>query len=736
MAKTTATRPAGKPAAPTGARPPAKPGTRPAGSPAAATRPAGAAAGAKPAPKPAGSPPKAAGGPAKAPSNGAPPPARRGLTGQGNARPSVKPRTRRNSKKANASPRRGLPPGDYTMKFGEGAPQINLVQPSWSDGSLIFRPFPAWNPEAANEGRYELDPYRFSTDELDFSDFYRKYPAVSYLGFGDEAVSFLLFDPNWDETEYDKKSNPFLLIYNAIKRAVKRDFSHPEWLPLISGSSKKSAPIPSPCDFYYFQGAIFKRGADIYVGRDRSPKGLGQKDWTQVVRLKNSAGSSLVSLLNAVNAEWEGDPSDFENSMIAGDPVSPEHGRFITVYNPKKEQLGGEDVTEMDSYEVGADGGVESTEADDIKGYRSRIDDVLMLNGRRTKINAHLNDKAMEVVGQRIVFWDDIINIPNEPTDDAIAEMHANQMLWIARALKACRKPIEFALHDHPELLTADVKKILTSAKQVSMAKKKDEDEDLYEDATEPIESATLGDDIETEFAESEDLDAAAEYEEVVEGEEGVAAAEEYEEVEVAEGEEYEEVEVAEGEEYEEVEVEEGEELAEGEEYEEVEVEEGAAEEYEEVEVEEGEELAEGEEYEEVEVEEGEEGYDEEYEEVEVEEESPEGDLDVEEDAAREALEKAQSRAGNRAPTPPQGAPTKKTVVKKSAPAPAAAAPKKAAPPKKAPPPAAPKAAPKKAPPPAAPKAAPKKAPPPAAPKAAPKKAPPPAAPKKGPPKR
>jgi len=564
----------------------------------------------------------------------------------------VRPRSRRNAKKANASQRRGIPQGDFTLKSGEGVPPVAIVRPTWEDGSMTFRPLPAWNPELASEGQWELDPYRFSQTELDLSDIYRKYPACYYVGQGDETLTMLLYDPAWDETEYNRKGNPYIALWNAVYRAVKRDFTHPEWLRMVEG---KKSVLSRPCDLYFFQGLIFKRGADLFVGRGRSPKGLGQKDWSQIIQLKNSAGSTLISLLNTINPDWDGDENDFDKSMIAGDPVSPEHGRFFTIYNPKKEQLGGEDVGEMDSYEVGADGGVESADSDDIKGYRSRIDDCLMLNGRRTKIHARLEGPALEVAKSRIVFFDDIINLPRDPSDDAIDEMHAEQALRLARVLRGHRKMLEFGWHDHPEFFTADVKKVLASAQQVSMSgASKDEEEDLYE-TPEAVESVTLGADVESEFAESEHLDAAAEYEEVT-GEAG-----EYNDDPDSEG----GVAEAGSEEYAEAGAEEYTEAG-AEEYEPVEIEDAVAEEY----VDEtGEALDEDAEYEYVEVPEGEElPTDTEYE-----DEDPEaatGDsLDDEEEEARQALAQAEQRSRVRnakpAATAGEAVPPRKPAVRK-----------------------------------------------------------------------
>ena len=588
---------------------------------------------------------------------------------KGSNRPKVQVRSRRNVAKGLQPRSQGLPPGDLTLKLSEAVPSINLHRPSFDKGSLIFRPLWNWNVEEYNDTQILVpDEYRFSIEPNKLSDIIRQYPAAYFLGDGDETYTFLLYDKDLDESEYDRRQNPYVLLYNGVYRAAKRDYTHPEWAQLIDGKRKTISP---PCDLYFIQGVIFKRGDTLYVGRDRSPKGLGKKDPPQIVQLKNTAGEGVLKLFNAVNEDWEGDSNDWENSMLIGNPVSPEYGRFISVYNPEKEQLGGEELDELSEITVGSSGEAEAGGGQEIRGYSVRADDRFVLNGKKTKIKPSFAGPALEMLQDRVVWWDDVINLISDE----------EQAVVIAKALKHYRKVLEYVWAEHPEFLTKDVMKILNNSKQISLKGGQDLNE-LAAGAGLDIDDATPGEydveaeeegDEEYEEVASEEVatDEEAEYEE--EAEEEAAEEEEAgeEEEEAGDEDEYEYVE-------EEVEEEAGEEEEEEEagddedeyEYVEEEVEEEAGEEEEAGDDEDEYEYVE-EEVEEEEVDASE--YDEEEEEGE--EEEPDEDAEAEQaiaDAAKLAKDRAAARKKSSAVPPKKTAPA--AAGKKPAPS---AAPKK-----------------------------------------------------------
>lgn len=364
-------------------------------------------------------------------------------------------RQRRNPKQSMKDNNRGIPDGDLTLDCTKISQPLSIYRPSWQEGSLIFRPFPAINPDSSAK---EFDSYRFSTDCNDFSDFIRTYPAAYYLGVNERIVSFLLYDPEWHESEYDVKSNPYVLLINGLRRAVNTDKTHPQWMYLITGADKVVNPI---CNLYFMQGAIFRRGKKQFYADDQNPKGLGLDDATPIIQLKNSSGRELVKMFNAINEEWTGDAEDYENSMLHGDPVSPQYGRYITIFNQsavpdsqlKPVKRGG--ISINTKADVKSRGGEDN--ATSFQSYSVRIDKTLHDNGVDVGLDAAFTDAAVDRMTDRIVDFDQIIKIHSD----------TEQAVLIAKALSDYREVLQYCWADHPAYLGDDVMRLLNKRKQV-----------------------------------------------------------------------------------------------------------------------------------------------------------------------------------------------------------------------------------------------------------------------------
>jgi len=598
------------------------------------------------------------------------------------------------------------PPDDRTLMRAGGrlphggtVPEVQLLRPSWKDGHMIVRPLPTWNPMKPGE---ELDPIRKSAEPNGFRDWIREVTAVSYWGSDDDAVTFLLYDKE-NSTPDEWRVNPAVVLFRAVnaianpQKPTSQSKYIAKWAKLIVGSKRLISP---PTSLLFMGGLVFKRGNDVYFGKDalRVPVGLADDDAPPIIQLKGSPRfkGSLVyrvkEALNALNPEWEGDLSDWENSMLHGDVVAPEHGRFLTIYNPKAEgflaKSDGDDDDDDGEFGVGGQGDGsrgKKDDAEDIQGYQVRVDRHLHRNGKLLKKTATLEDSSkgpfLTTAKRQIVFLDDILYFPSVE----------EQCLLIARALRHYRELVELGWQRHPEFLTDEVRAVLADATQAAVGGDVPEDEEGDDEALDEsltpgsrerrrsagvpaaeVEEAEAeeGDD---EYETVEEIDAEGEDEaEVAEGEEGdeLEEDEEYEVVEVEE-----EVEVAEGEEGDD---EEGEEAEAEDEEVEAEAEEGDDEyEFEEVEVDEEDEAAEEGEDASDEYEDPSDVDDEEYEEVS--EEEPEAEAeepDPDEENFQELAEQAEARsAARKAPAAKKkGAPKKKKAASKAT---SEAAPKK-----------------------------------------------------------
>lgn len=351
----------------------------------------------------------------------------------------------------------GLPADDKTIKPGSG---VRLVRPVYkAQDSLIFRP--VW---CLDDAGTTIMPCRTDTDPNNFTDWIRSYPAVKYMGMGEEAYTFLLYDKA--DPTYERRSNPYVVLYKAVYNAVERDFTAPDmsWSRLLKGRQKA---LPSPTDLFYMQGLIFKQGNDLYVGQGKVPLGTSKDDDPQVVQLPRSAGQTLVTMLNEIDPEYVGSPKNFEKAMRFGDVTHPKFGRFIRIF-PKGEGAEGANLQGLDSWE---DGGGEEAQQPRRRGqqagttggggsqggYDVAIDKTLVVAGNKTSISPQISPKMAKALQPKIVWWDDILHFPS----------HEEQCLMIAKGMRGARSVLEFAWQDHPEFFTADVQAVLKNAKQV-----------------------------------------------------------------------------------------------------------------------------------------------------------------------------------------------------------------------------------------------------------------------------
>src|SRR5690242_7165587 len=76
-----------------------------------------------------------------------------------------------------SKPMSKTPKDDYTIS--KRGPQVEIVRPKWNGAApMTFRPLPM----TCAEDPSLFDPTRLSTDDYDFSDFWRGLPAVKYVG--------------------------------------------------------------------------------------------------------------------------------------------------------------------------------------------------------------------------------------------------------------------------------------------------------------------------------------------------------------------------------------------------------------------------------------------------------------------------------------------------------------------------------------------------------------------------
>lgn len=461
-------------------------------------------------------------------------------------------------KKRKARPRR-YRNRDHAKEAGQGprddrclnpnAPiKVNLVRPPWKKGCLVFRPFPSLNPENPDE----LDPIRFSTSEIDYSDWIVRVPAVKYTGL-DEQLTFHLFDPTIEG--YDRRENPYIACVKALEVAVKNTKTstgkkiNTDWIKLVYGRDRKMKP---PTYLYYLQGLVYQRESNVYLPPKSKPLGhpARKKDEpVSVLQLTSSAGKEVRNQMALVNEQWEGDEDDWANAYLHGDILDPAAGKFLVFYNPDVYDPDSGDIEQVDEADMEegdidaeTTGGKEGDDDFEAKGFAMTVQEHMIY--KRKKYPARLSKDAKaakQMVLDRFQWWfteGEDQGLLYLPTDEEIVMM-------MARAFRSMPDALEYGLDAHQELLLSDdVQAILKSRTAATMPGDDDEDD---EEPRRRRRDPTIEDaDIDDDGDELED----AEYEE--EGDEGEEDEDEYlDEDEEGEAEEEEEGDADDDEEYE-----------------------------------------------------------------------------------------------------------------------------------------------------------------------------------------
>jgi len=376
-----------------------------------------------------------------------------GTNGAAAVAPRVAPRrppTYRMGKHGNVAT--GKQSDDLTLKR-EAA--VSLVRPIYKGGPLVFRLLPTLDPEDPTK----FAPYRYP-DGGDVTDIIRAYSAARSIGVK-ERFSFLLFDP--EATHYDVRTNPYQALWNRIYQAIKRDRKFPrirgvapeEWLTYIERGKADDRPLLNkPSTVYFMQGIVFANGENKYWGPGKSPRGLGERDFPQVIQLPISAGGTLYDMMNLVRDEYQGvETRNWEKAMVYGDLVHPKFGRIITVSSGSS---GAAVEQSDDTYTVGAQaeghGGARRTFGE---GYAVSITENVVWQGRKTNITAQLPPEAVPIVKKRLVWFDDVIQVLS----------HEEICVVLAQAFREKPHILYFGWEDHPEFFTGEVRKILKDAK-------------------------------------------------------------------------------------------------------------------------------------------------------------------------------------------------------------------------------------------------------------------------------
>jgi hypothetical protein len=285
--------------------------------------------------------------------------------------------------------------GRFLLKPQSGC---ETYSPTFNNQPMTIRIIPAKSPDQSGQ----LTPYRWSADGQNYGDWIRTYPAIK--SFGTPGVTMFIHNPA-DEGGGSLQMSPAWVLYNAITQAVKNRQDQGGWAGTLIGGAGRSAQLPRPTTLGVLQCGIVAR-----LGKQHWPPiGFNPNDSTAIALLTGKTVEALINLLCERREGFAGPDNDYENMYVHGDPVSLQHGRYVTIYKLGEDPRQQQQVQPLygpASFNVPRPQQQQSNDRDD-KGYGVYIEPTW-----QQMPAAWTSPDMVQAVNNQAKAWDDILNFP------------------------------------------------------------------------------------------------------------------------------------------------------------------------------------------------------------------------------------------------------------------------------------------------------------------------------------
>ena len=310
--------------------------------------------------------------------------------------------------------------------------------PKWGEGYTTFRILPARNPEDPTQ----WDAFRYSSENDDYGDWLRRYPAVR--SFGDPGMTFVLKHPADDSLA--EETLPPCILYNAIAQAVGNGSDRPGWAALLGhGQGNQRKVLPRPSEVFLVQGLVMQHGNEVYS----PPRGFSNEDRVVMLELSSNAGVVFLQELAKVAENSGAAEGDWQNYYVHGDPVSLDHGGFVTWYKLADGDPRARQQQQSAGWNTQSSGQGNQRGGNQAIGYGCFIEDTF--NGLPPQLT-----QFEPQIANKVVPWDDLVHIPTP----------AEQAAMIAHSFPP--DVIAYAWQSRPEWIPEDVRNAAVGHVQVN----------------------------------------------------------------------------------------------------------------------------------------------------------------------------------------------------------------------------------------------------------------------------
>jgi hypothetical protein len=262
----------------------------------------------------------------------------------------------------------GIGGGDSkNTRFFLPSANVNYITPDWDKSNVptIVKIVPTVQYD--DDGKKVFAPYRTDVGTEGLTDWFISLPVAKYVGINDKQ-NFVLFDPlEAIEGNYDANTNPYVMMYNTVKRLTKHtqplvtDFRtvHPRELIAFfpNETSRDSVAFSRPSERMVFMNVVPLINRDkVQVTDQRTLSGLTKGETPIVMGMSKSAAKILLEMVN----------TDVDGKYPHGDITHNQTGKWAVIYHAGR--FGHEDFTKPSagvrdkanqeaSFDAPADGG-------------------------------------------------------------------------------------------------------------------------------------------------------------------------------------------------------------------------------------------------------------------------------------------------------------------------------------------------------------------------------------------
>lgn len=293
------------------------------------------------------------------------------------------------------------PPGmNYMLKPGA---DCCIRKPSWNGTLTVIRPYPC----VKHDDPKRFWPYRIDPGGRNYFGFWiRKYSCAWRIG--DPPTTFIIGDPY--SGNFNVNESPLAVLYRQIEKVCRTGQAKPEWYALREGN-QNGRILRQPDECFMIQGALLSHDGQDYFD---CPLGWGDNPPCILV-MSQGCGRLLMSHLSEERPDYRGDPGDFEQRYVCGDPVAVDKGRFIVIFqkghDPRTQRKSGfvnNSQTSPQSWQRRPSRTNAGKYSNDGIGFDLYLTD--QYGGHSPKMNSQ---EQIEVIRSKWRFWEDVIHIPS-----------------------------------------------------------------------------------------------------------------------------------------------------------------------------------------------------------------------------------------------------------------------------------------------------------------------------------